>query len=71
MLVINLAANHPQWALGLVDDTSRVARPSLLQEGHELVEYLIEVHHCSSASSANSALASCRSFVSKPSVNQP
>src|SRR5262249_6374300 len=44
---------------------------TLLQQRSDLVDDLIQVHHCLSASSSSNALASCRSLVSKPSVNQP
>ena len=45
--------------------------PMPLEQHEDLVEHLIERHDGPSSSSASSALASCRSAVSKPSVNQP
>src|SRR6266446_4515201 len=48
-----------------------VRRPSsLLEEGNHLVEYVVEIHYRPSSSSCNNALASLRSAVSNPSVNQ-
>src|SRR6266567_810591 len=48
-----------------------VRRPSsLLEEVNHLVEYRVEVHYRPSSSSSNNALASCKSAVSNPSVNQ-
>src|SRR5262249_52706411 len=43
----------------------------LAQQGHDLIEHFIQVHHTPSANSSSNAWASCRSLVSKPSVNQP
>src|SRR6266702_3612262 len=48
-----------------------VRRPSsLLKEGDNLVEDVVEVHYRPSSNSSIKAFASCRSAVSKPSVNQ-
>src|SRR5262249_20140994 len=44
--------------------------PSLLEEGDHPVEDIIEVHYRPSSNSSNNALASLRSAVSNPSVNQ-
>ena len=44
--------------------------PTLLEKRNDLVEYLVELHQWPSPNSANNALASLRSGVSKPSVNQ-
>ena len=44
--------------------------PSLLEQGNHAVEYRVEVHYRPSSSSCNNALASLRSAVSNPSVNQ-
>src|SRR4029450_8662216 len=41
-----------------------------LEHGNRLVKNCVEVHSYPSASSANSAFASCKSLVSNPSVNQ-
>src|SRR5262245_6824993 len=45
--------------------------PPLLQEGCNLVDDGVQVHQCCPPNSSSNALASCRSLVSKPSVNQP
>src|SRR5262249_50494291 len=48
-----------------------VGQPApLLEEGRDAVNHLIEVHQGSSSSCSNNALASCKSLVSNPSVNQ-
>src|SRR5437764_944894 len=48
-----------------------VRRPSsLLEQGNHLVEYVVEIHYRPSSSSCNNALASFKSAVSNPSVNQ-
>jgi hypothetical protein len=43
--------------------------PMPLEEFEYPFQYLIEVHHRPSDNASNSALASCRSAVSNPSVN--
>src|SRR5262249_23039763 len=49
-----------------------IGQPStLLEEGRDAVNHLIEVHQGSSSRCSSNALASCKSLVSNPSVNQP
>jgi hypothetical protein len=42
-----------------------------VEEIDNVVERLVNIHHGFSRNAASSTLASCRSAVSKPSVNQP
>src|SRR5215468_3904909 len=44
---------------------------STAEEVYHLVEYRVEVHYRPSSNASSKAFASCRSAVSKPSVNQP